>query len=144
MWLFVMFDLPVETGEQRRRSTRFRKDLLDLGFEMSQFSIYLKYCASSDKAESISRRVQGKVPPEGKVDVLTITDKQFGNIHRFYGGEKRKMLKNPANCTCSEPVSLHLAGRNRLRTDSLGAVETNTQGWAGLGQRSGSSMFCKS
>ena len=71
MWLFVMFDLPVETGEQRRRATRFRKDLLDLGFEMSQFSIYLKYCASSDKAESISRRVQGKVSPEGKVDVLT-------------------------------------------------------------------------
>ena len=46
------------------------------------------------------------------------------------------MLKNPANCTCSEPVSLHLSGRNRLRTNSLGAVETNTQGWAGLGQRS--------
>lgn len=100
MWLFVMFDLPVETGEQRRRATRFRKDLLDLGFEMSQFSIYLKYCASSDKAESISRRVQGKVPPEGKVDMLTITDKQFGNIHRFYGGEKRK--------NAEKPIQLHL------------------------------------
>lgn len=95
MWLFVMFDLPVETGEQRKRATKFRKDLLDLGFEMSQFSVYLKYCTSSDKAESISRQIQGQVPPEGKVDILTITDKQFSNIRRFYGGGKIKNEEKP-------------------------------------------------
>ncbi len=95
MWLFVMFDLPVETDEQKRRATKFRKDLLDLGFEMSQFSVYLKYCASGDKAESISKQVQGKVPPEGKVDILTITDKQFSNIRRFYGGGKIKNAEKP-------------------------------------------------
>lgn len=43
MWCLVMFDLPVETKEQRREATRFRHDLLDWGFIMVQFSVYAKY-----------------------------------------------------------------------------------------------------
>ena len=40
MWIFVMFDLPVDTKEHAREATKFREFLLDEGFEMSQFSIY--------------------------------------------------------------------------------------------------------
>lgn len=39
MWIFVMFDLPVDTKEHAREATKFREFLLDEGFEMSQFSI---------------------------------------------------------------------------------------------------------
>ena len=35
MWLYVMFDLPVETKAQRKRATQFRKDLLKDGFGIS-------------------------------------------------------------------------------------------------------------
>ena len=41
MWLYVMFDLPVETKSQRRVAARFRKDLLKDGFTMHQFSVYV-------------------------------------------------------------------------------------------------------
>lgn len=90
MWLFVMFDLPVVTKKERRQATDFRNSLLDLGFEMSQFSVYLKYCASGEKAESIGSRIQHKLPPGGKVDILTITDKQFANMKRFYAKNRIK------------------------------------------------------
>ena len=100
MWLFVMFDLPVGTIRERKEATKFRKDLLDMGFEMSQFSIYLKYCPSTERAESIASSIQYILPLNGKVDILTITDKQFGGIKRFYG---KKPQKNAA-----KPLQLHL------------------------------------
>ena len=100
MWLFVMFDLPVGTKKERKQATDFRNSLLDLGFEMSQFSVYLKYCASTEKAEAAGNRVQGQLPPGGKVDILIITDKQFASMKRFYA---KKRIKND-----QKPSQLHL------------------------------------
>lgn len=95
MWLYVMFDLPVGTKRERKQASGFRMHLLDLGFEMSQFSVYLKYCPSGEKAEAVSRKVEPKVPPGGKVDILTVTDRQFANIKRYYGGTGQKMRAAP-------------------------------------------------
>ena len=95
MWLFVMFDLPVGTSRERKQATRFRNDLLDLGFEMSQFSIYLKYCASGEKADVIRSRIPPLLPPGGKVDVLCITDRQYSNMRRFHGRRAKKTNDSP-------------------------------------------------
>jgi len=38
-WLMTMFDLPVMTPEERKTASQFRKDLLDHGFLMIQFTI---------------------------------------------------------------------------------------------------------
>ena len=100
MWLFVMFDLPVGTKKERRLATDFRNQLLDMGFEMSQFSVYLKYCPSREKAEVTSHNIQPHLPPGGKVDILTITDKQFSSMQRWYG---REPIKNDG-----KPRQLHL------------------------------------
>jgi len=100
MWLFVMFDLPVGTKGERKQATGFRNYLLDLGFEMSQFSIYLKYCASTEKAEAAGNQVEKQLPPGGKVDILMITDKQFANMRRFYA---KRRVKND-----QKPKQLHL------------------------------------
>lgn len=91
-----MFDLPVQSRKERKRATKFRNQLLDYGFEMSQFSIYLKYCISSEKAESFCNKVKNKVPKGGKVDILSITDKQFTNIVRIHSGEYEKMPDEPS------------------------------------------------
>lgn len=95
MWLFVMFDLPVGTSRERKQATRFRNDLLDLGFEMSQFSIYLKYCSSGEKADAISGRIPPLLPPGGKVDVLCITDRQYSNMRRYHGRRAKKTDGSP-------------------------------------------------
>ena len=95
MWLFVMFDLPVGTKKERDQATRFRNRLLDYGFDMSQFSVYLKYCASTEKAEATSSKIQRFLPVGGKVDVLTITDKQFANMKRFYAKSPVKNKTKP-------------------------------------------------
>jgi len=95
MWLYVLFDLPVNTKRERKEATEFRKNLLKVGFEMSQFSVYHKYCSSSDKADSISNQVKRFLPSGGIVDVLLITDKQFGNIKRYHAKTEKKRGNYP-------------------------------------------------
>ena len=89
MWLYVMFDLPVETKRQRKIAARFRKDLLKDGFGMHQFSVYVRHCASNEAATVHITRVKNMVPDEGLVSILKVTDKQFGDTIRFVG-KKRK------------------------------------------------------
>ena len=51
MWLFCFFDLPVKTKPQRREATRFRNFLLSDGFNMLQFSVYIRIVRDKDGAD---------------------------------------------------------------------------------------------
>jgi CRISPR-associated protein Cas2 len=84
MWVLVFFDLPTETKKQRKAAQKFRKELLDDGFTMFQFSIYLRHCPSRENAEVHITRVKNKLPEQGHVGILKITDKQFGMMELFY------------------------------------------------------------
>jgi CRISPR-associated protein Cas2 len=89
MWVIAMFDLPNDTPKERKDYARFRKDLLEDGFTMMQFSVYSRHCASMENADLHLKRMGAVVPPAGEVRFLTITDKQFGRI-RVYAGKKRQ------------------------------------------------------
>lgn len=85
-----MFDLPVMTKPQRKAATGFRQWLLDEGWEMSQFSVYLRWCAAREQAEARVRAVARKVPGEGRVHVLTVTDRQFATMAVFRGRTRER------------------------------------------------------
>ena len=89
MWLFVSFDLPTETKAQRKAAAQFRKNLLQDGFTMFQFSIYIRHCMSRENADVHLGRVERMLPLEGHVMVHEITDKQFSKIHIFHGGTEQ-------------------------------------------------------
>ncbi len=85
VWLFAMFDLPVQTKSQRKRATQFRKHLLAEGFCMLQFSVYARHCPTEDSAQVYRDRVSRDLPPEGQVRLLSVTDRQFGKMAVFIG-----------------------------------------------------------
>lgn len=85
MWVLVLFDLPTETKMERKVATDFRKDLLKDGFNMFQFSIYVRHCPSMENATVHINRVKCQLPKLGSVCILCITDKQFGSMELFYG-----------------------------------------------------------
>jgi CRISPR-associated protein Cas2 len=85
VWLFTIFDLPVETREQRRAYAQFRKLLLRDGFCMLQYSVYVRYLPSEEAAEAHRRYVAGVVPDHGEVRVVSITDRQFERMEVYYG-----------------------------------------------------------
>jgi CRISPR-associated protein Cas2 len=95
MWLVVLFDLPVGTKRQRKAATGFRQKLLDLGFEMTQYSVYLRFCAGKEQAEAYERKIEQAMPSAGKVHIMAITDKQYENIKTYRGRNREQSLKNP-------------------------------------------------
>lgn len=95
MWIAVMFDLPVVAAEDRKAATKFRLSLLDLGFEMSQFSIYLRFCASQAQVDTYCKRVEGALPKGGNVNVLIITDKQYERIVHYHKRKRQRPKKSP-------------------------------------------------
>lgn len=83
MWLFVLFDLPVTSKPERMAYTKFRQFLLDDGFTMMQFSVYMRHSTSKENRDVHAKRVKSALPPKGTVNLLTITDKQFGTMDIF-------------------------------------------------------------
>ena len=91
MWLFVFFDLPVQTKQQRKQATQFRKALEKDGFTMMQFSVYVRHCPSKENMEVHVKRVRLALPSTGQVSILTVTDKQYSEIRNYLGAvEKAK------------------------------------------------------
>lgn len=88
MWVMVLFDLPTETKKDRKIASKFRKILLDNGFNMFQFSIYMRFCQSMENAEMHTQRVKNILPEKGKIGIFSITDKQFGRMEIYYGKDK--------------------------------------------------------
>ena len=88
-WLFVMFDLPTDTVEERRSATRFRNDLLDNGYLMLQYSVYVRSAVTIDKKESYIAHLRRVNPNTGSIKCLFITDTQWGQMETFSGKTQR-------------------------------------------------------
>jgi len=95
MWLFAMFDLPVDSKEARRQYTNFRGRLLREGFSMLQFSVYARYCGSEENSDALRRRLRNTLPSDGEVRLLAVTDRQFGKMEVYYGKKRRRAEKPP-------------------------------------------------
>lgn len=83
--MMVSFDLPVGEKSERKAATDFRNYLLDEGFRMAQYSIYYRLLDGKDAAAAMESRIQKRLPQNGSVHVLTITDKQYESIRVFEG-----------------------------------------------------------
>lgn len=100
MWIFAMFDLPVNTSKARKRYTQFRKALIRDGFSMLQYSVYARYCPSEEAAAAYRHRIRAALPPKGYVRVFALTDRQFGKMENYVG--------KSTNATESPPAQLLL------------------------------------
>lgn len=101
MWLFVFFDLPVITKRERKTAALFRKNLMKDGFTMLQYSVYIRHCASYESQKVHTKRIKAFVPDTGMISILSVTDKQYGDIINFWGNEKKKKM-------VTEPLQLEL------------------------------------
>lgn len=90
-----MFDLPVVEKPERKAATDFRNALLDMGFDMSQFSVYMRFCSSPAEVETYCKRVEAALPSGGKVNILQFTDRQYERIVTFHGRAKQPANKTP-------------------------------------------------
>lgn len=98
MRLMIMFDLPIETSKQRRDYRRFRKKLIEEGFIMIQYSIYVRVCVSRQSAKFMERRISDFLPEDGVVQSLMVTEKQYSDMH-FLVGKSKDEVRNSSERT---------------------------------------------
>ena len=91
MRLIVFFDLPVETGEDKRAYRKFRKSLVKAGFVMVQESVYSKLMTTPSVENSVKSMIEKNKPDKGLVQVLTVTEKQYNRME-YIVGEKQSEL----------------------------------------------------
>lgn len=85
MRLIVFFDLPTITSKNRHDYAKFRKYLIKLGFHMAQESVYTKLVPNSSKGDSVADNIRKNKPPEGLVQLLKVTEKQYSKMEFIVG-----------------------------------------------------------
>ena len=85
MRVICFFDLPTETAVEKRAYRYFRKHLLENGFEMLQYSVYIRACPNREYAKKYYRRLREKAPLNGHIRLLMITEKQFDDMFLIIG-----------------------------------------------------------
>lgn len=98
MRLMVMFDLPMDTTEDRRNYRHFRKALINEGFLMIQYSIYVRVGVTRQSAELMEKRIAMVTPVQGIVQTLMVTEKQYQAMN-FLVGSPKEDLRNSAERT---------------------------------------------
>ena len=92
MRVIVFFDLPTESGEDRRQYRKFRKFLIKKGFLMMQESVYCKLALNTTVADSIVQAVKANKPSSGLVQLLVIIEKQFSRMEFVVGTSQNNIL----------------------------------------------------
>lgn len=91
-----MFDLPVTTVEGRREYRKFRKYLTSNGFMMLQESVYCKIELNAVSMQSTVNNIRLNKPPDGLVQVLKITEKQFAKMEYIVGEDNYNVINSDA------------------------------------------------
>jgi CRISPR-associated protein Cas2 len=89
-WLIVAFDLPVLSKKQRKAATDFRDFLIDDGFTMMQFSVYIRACVTFARQETHIERVKRHLPPEGSVRAIFVTRAQWERSFVLHGSPSKE------------------------------------------------------
>ncbi|SHK47878.1 CRISPR-associated protein Cas2 [Selenomonas ruminantium] len=94
--MLVMFDLPVTSPAERKAATKFRKFLLDDGYYMMQYSVYIRICNGNETAHKHLARLQNSIPLAGSVRAIMITEKQYESMKILCGQKNVEFDKNAA------------------------------------------------
>ena len=85
MRVILFFDLPSVTKKDIREYNSFVKHLKKLGFVRMQESVFTKLALNPSIVNSCMLELKKKLPPDGIISVLTITEKQFTSMEHLIG-----------------------------------------------------------
>ena len=81
MVLLLSFDLARNTKEERKEATEYRKRLVELGFDMKQYSLYEREVESDTTKDHLIKILKNEVPDDGMITLYLlpneVNDKQI-------------------------------------------------------------------
>lgn len=94
MRVLVFFDLPTETLENKREYRKFHTVLLKNGFLMMQKSVYCRMLLTPSSGKAVLDVIRKNRPPQGIVQVMTVTEKQFAGIEYITGEHHSEVIES--------------------------------------------------
>jgi CRISPR-associated protein Cas2 len=88
MYILVMFDLPTKSKKDRKKYTKFRKQMISDGFTMIQYSIYIRICKSNYSANAHTKFIKKIIPLKGQVRIIKLTDKVYSSMEILQNFDK--------------------------------------------------------
>ena len=78
---------------KKLQAARFRKKLLDDGYSMLQFSVYMRSCGSWERMQKHARRLRVFAPVGGNIRAILMTEKQWVKSIAIVSESYRKKKK---------------------------------------------------
>ena len=94
MRVLVFFDLPTITLENKREYRKFRKLLIQNGFMMMQESVYCRMLLNQSAGKAVTDIIRKNRPPQGIVQVMTVTEKQFAAMEYITGEHQSEVIES--------------------------------------------------
>ena len=85
-----MFDLPVDTPNERRQYRIFRKELIKSGFTMLQYSVYYRAIQNRAASKKYERNLKQFLPVHGEVRLIAVSEKQFNDMQILVGSRSKQ------------------------------------------------------
>ena len=92
MRIVVFFDLPTNTAADRKNYRKFRKLLITNGFYMMQESVYCRMVHNESVQRNVIANLKKNKPPEGLVQALCVTERQFEKMEYIIGEKHSDVL----------------------------------------------------
>lgn len=94
MRIIVMYDITIDDASDSLAYLNFRKQLLKNGYIMMQYSIYSKCINTKTKLPLEIKKISKKVPTKSKIRILTVTEKQYGDMIYLSGNKSMNEVVN--------------------------------------------------
>lgn len=92
MRILLFFDLPVKTSGDRHEYSVFHRYLIKNGFLMLQESVYCKLALNASAVQAVVANLYKNKPPEGLIQILTVTEKQYSRMEYILGEYKSEVI----------------------------------------------------
>ena len=86
MWIVAVFDLPVQTSQERRSYRILRKKLLASGFKPIQRSLLWRWVENRECADALTQNIKKSGIPQGQIAFFYIPDVSFKNTELLDNG----------------------------------------------------------
>lgn len=90
MRIICFFDIPTDTEEMKKEYRKFRKALLENGFDMMQYSVYVRVCPNRTYAAKFIPKLKRMIPSVGNVRTIMVTEKQYSDMEILIGQKSRR------------------------------------------------------
>ena len=85
MRAILMYDLPSTTKQDIIFYSKFRKNIIKLGYTQIQESIYVKVLQSKTLSNQHIEKLKKIIPPRGSIRIFVLTENQYSSAYILSG-----------------------------------------------------------